>query len=491
MTDTILSRYGALIDDPAAFTASIEQPLPVCFWVNPLKTTPEALVHELQELGVKLEPISWCTHQAAFRSYDWPKPGATLPYVAGWYYVQEEIAMAAVAALDPQPGEQVLDLCAAPGGKTAQIAVRLGQGRIIANDSKIGRMASLSGTIGRLGLTNAVVTREDGGAIALPYHQFDRVLVDAPCSGEGTLRKDFQTKSYWRPGYSEWISSVQRQILSHALQLLKPGGILVYSTCTFAPEENEAVIDRVVRDRGIVEAIDIPGLRALPGVTHWQGQAYRQDCAHARRYFPHFNNTGGFFLARIRRTDADLSPMTAEANPGLESGALEVRVPDAWDSTNSLEHQSSGSVPDQSAVLMDFCDRFGIDPVHFQSYRLLQKSKSTLWLADSTCEPPDTIPIQGAGIPFCRLSSQHWKPTTYALQRFGQYATRNVVELDHVAAAHRFLQGDMQTYAAPVDSGYVHVRYGGMDLGCGLYKAGDQSLKSQIPKTLRMHLARH
>ncbi len=473
MSESILDRYQSLLSDPEAFAQCVAQPLPVCMWSNPLKTTPEDLTAQLASSGVELESLSWYAN--AFRSHNWSKPGSTIPFVAGWYYVQEEIALTAVALLDPQPGECVLDLCAAPGGKTAQIAMRLaGAGTVIANEKNIGRLSSLSSTIGRLGLTNVIVTNYDGRSIPLAPHSCDRVLLDVPCSGEGTVRKGFQNIN-WRPGYSEWVSSVQRQILDRALQLVKPGGVVVYSTCTFAPEENEAVLDKILGDRGVIESVSIPGLIAMPGLTEWQGKTYRADVTHAQRYFPHFNNTGGFFAARIRRTEAQLSDsVSSEPNSSVR------------DLVEPLADRS---------VLLEFCDRFCIDPTHFEPYTLWQKGKSTRWLAEQQVRLPPTatgkpLAVQGIGLPLLRLSSDTWKPSSYGLQRFGHWAQRQIVNLPTAATAQQFIMGE----TVPVDPAtvqlseetpcYVHVRYGDIQIGCGRYTPG--RLQSQIPKVMRV-----
>ncbi|MEL7316272.1 MAG: RNA methyltransferase, partial [Cyanobacteria bacterium J06559_3] len=123
-TEAVLARYQSIVENPRALHACVATPLPVCFWVNPLKSNSEALIGYLKTLGLSPVPVDWVT--GAFRIEAWRSPGQTLAFTAGWYYVQEEIAMAAVQVLAPQPGERILDMCAAPGGKTAQIAVRLG-----------------------------------------------------------------------------------------------------------------------------------------------------------------------------------------------------------------------------------------------------------------------------------------------------------------------------------------------------------------------------
>ncbi|NEQ98441.1 MAG: RsmB/NOP family class I SAM-dependent RNA methyltransferase, partial [Cyanothece sp. SIO2G6] len=312
----LLARYVSIIEGSTSTWGDLGQPLPACLWVNSLKIQAAKVEAWLEAQGFHWEPITWSI--GGYRVWNWEKPGRSLPFVCGWYGVQEEIARTAVQMLTPQPGDRILDLCAAPGGKTAQLALAVGEtGMVLANERSLPRLSSLWSTITRLGLTNVLTSHADGRDFAAPPHSFDRVLVDAPCSGEGTMRKKNKPKQATvQPPHpvsnseetSHRLVAIQRQLLDRALALVKPGGIVVYSTCTFAPEENEAVVDAVVGDRGVIEPYDIPGLQRAAGLTHWQGQNFRSDSVHAHRYWPHLNNTGGFFVARIRRTDTNLVP---------------------------------------------------------------------------------------------------------------------------------------------------------------------------------------
>ncbi|MEB3211926.1 MAG: RsmB/NOP family class I SAM-dependent RNA methyltransferase, partial [Leptolyngbyaceae bacterium] len=241
MNEHILSRYGALVDHPDLLWDVAQRPLPTCIWVNRRKTSDSAVRDALEANGIYLDAVDWWP--GAFRTQHWPKPGETIPYRMGWYLVQEEIAMTAIYALDPQPTDTVLDMCAAPGNKTVQIAARLGSsGFVVANERNTGRLSSLWSSIARMGMTNVATVHGDGRHLPLPNHLFDRVLVDVPCSGEGTLRK--QLKRDWSVDHTmkaiARLVPIQQQLLSRALDLVKPGGVVVYSTCTFAPEENEA-----------------------------------------------------------------------------------------------------------------------------------------------------------------------------------------------------------------------------------------------------------
>ncbi len=433
-------------------------PLSVSFWVNPLKTEPAQLLSQLQGLGLDPQPIEWMP--GAWQVAAWRSPGHTLAFTAGWYYVQEAIAMAAVQALDPQPGERILDLCAAPGGKTAQIALRLQEsGLVVANEMHAARLPSLTTTLARMGCTNVITTQADGRHLTLPPQIFDRVLVDVPCSGEGNLRRRRHPRP-WQATHGARIAAAQRQLLSRALDLVKPGGTVVYSTCTFAPEENEAVLDAVLGDRAYLEPIALPGLRGQPGLSQWQGQSYREDIRHARRYWPHLNNTGGFFVAKLRRTAAALPPtdppLTAPALPAI---ALEPQPP-----------------------LQLLRQRFGLTS-DLASYRVWATGKKRLWLALAGVEPLPGLHPQTVGIPLASETSLGLKATTAFLQRFGAHVGQNQVNLPDENAALRFVRGETQALQADVERGYVQVRYGNLHLGCGRYGAG--GLESQLPKTLR------
>jgi NOL1/NOP2/sun family putative RNA methylase len=454
---TILDRYLPLIDDPAAFLTSAATPLPICLWANPLKTTGPQLLNQLQGLGISPQPIPWWPDTVQIQPPF--NPGNTLAYVAGWYTVQEAIALTAVVALDPQPGDLVLDLCAAPGGKTAQIAMAVGdRGCVIANDYNGGRLVSLGDTLNRLGCLNVITTQGNGRDLGLAPGQFDRVLVDAPCSGEGTLRKRSQSQP-WRPQYSQRIAKVQRDLLTQALRLVKPGGVVVYGTCTFAPEENEAVIDAVLGDWGDLEPAAIANLTHQPGVTHWQGQSYRADLRHACRYFPHFNDTGGFFIARIRRNANPFAPVASPQLPTLAP------IPIA---------------PQASLALLQ--DRFDLPPAVLAERLGWATGRHRLWLAEPKCLPVVGSPMpQTIGLAIARLEHQGLKPTTAFLQRFGPWVRRNQITLAEPQTAMAFLQGHPQPIQTDsLELGYVHVRHGPFHLGCGRY--GNGQLQSQIPK---------
>jgi len=300
---SVLDRYRPLVEEFEAFRAACARPLGYVVRVNPLKASVDRVREAYREAGVDHEPVAW--HDRLLR-VDTDSPGASWPYVHGWVYPQEEVSTLPVLALDPRPGETVLDTCAAPGSKTTQVAAAMeDRGTLVANDSNLGRLAPLRSNAQRLGVTNAVVTHRDARNLSMdPFavDAFDRVLVDAPCSCEGTIRKNPDALTEWSREYVDSVAALQRDILRRAVAVTRPGGTVVYGTCTFAPEENEAVVDAVLgeRDCRLVD-LDLP-LATEPGVREWQGTTFDPSLERAARVYPHHNDTGGFFCAKLEVT---------------------------------------------------------------------------------------------------------------------------------------------------------------------------------------------
>lgn len=297
-----LTRYAPIVDDLDAFLSAAARPLPRVVWANPLQADPQAVADELRALCPQVQPVPW--HADAWRLPPDAQPGRWPMHTVGEIYAQEEAAIWAGDLIGAQPGERVLDLCAAPGGKAARMAVAMGdRGTLIANDRFVGRMPALRRTMDRLGVTCAVLTAYDGARFPISEPLFDRVMVDAPCTCEGTTRK--KAGGRWSApgeGYRFSITQVQRALLRQGLRLTRPGGVVIYATCTYAPEENEGALDGIDPSVAVIEPITPPdGLRVSPGVPSWNGQTYRPDVVNAARIWPHHNDTGGFFVARLRR----------------------------------------------------------------------------------------------------------------------------------------------------------------------------------------------
>ena len=276
---------------------------------NTLKITPE-------KLRKRLEAKDWLISQPfkdnpevmiIENNLEPGELGRALEHMLGYYYVQEIASMLPVLILKPEPKEKILDLTAAPGSKTTQIAATMkNTGLIIANEVSLGRIKILASNTERCGVINTIITKKEGAAICRRFKntntEFDRILVDAPCSGEGTLRSSYKTYKMWNPQTIKRLSRIQKQLLTSAIEICKPGGTIVYSTCTHAPEENEEVVDFVLDkfDNIKLQDIKLP-IKTRPGITKWQDQKYSKEVTKCARVYPQDNNTEGFFIAKLRK----------------------------------------------------------------------------------------------------------------------------------------------------------------------------------------------
>jgi NOL1/NOP2/sun family putative RNA methylase len=291
-------RYVEIIPDFDEFVSIQDRPLPSSARINTLKTDRSSLLERLDRAGIGYAILHW--YPLGLR-LELERPGKIIEHLLGYIHIQEEVSLIPPLVLDPKPGEAVLDLCAAPGSKTTQISQAMNNlGVVVANEPSLGRLASLRANCERLGATNVAITRYDGRRF--PDHQFDRILVDAPCSSEGTARKDLTVLNRCSLKRSLDFQVLQLGLLSRAAELLKSGGVLVYSTCTYAPEENEAVVDKVLensKESLRLENASIAGLKGCPGISEWGGAEFRGELKRAFRYYPHQNDTGGFFVAKL------------------------------------------------------------------------------------------------------------------------------------------------------------------------------------------------
>ena len=275
-----------------------ETPIFTGIRINTSKDGAEKAV--LEEFG-NLEKVPWCEN--GFYA-DKSKISGNHPYhIAGLFYFQEPSAMSTVSALPIEKDDYILDLCAAPGGKATQAGALLGSnGLLVANEIIKNRANILSDNIERFGLTNAVVTNETPQKLAEKYpHFFDKIIVDAPCSGEGMFRKEPQAVDEWRVEHTVSCGTRQKHILDCAMKMLKSGGYIVYSTCTFAPEENEQVCAYMLENYN-VELVEPHNLDMLSqGKTEWSQSDY--DMNKTRRIFPHKNKGEGHFVALFHSLD--------------------------------------------------------------------------------------------------------------------------------------------------------------------------------------------
>jgi NOL1/NOP2/sun family putative RNA methylase len=269
------------------------------FRINTLKRSENDIISRMRSLGIKLTKIPYTTNGYYYESQF--SLGATSEYLQGYYYIQEAASQIPPQVLDPKPNETVLDMCAAPGSKTTQIAMYMqNSGTLVALDADPRRLFALRNNLERCGVTNALLYKKDSRFVFDLGMQFDKVLLDAPCSGNYIIEEGFFSKKSI-DGIRE-RSRLQKELLKAAIKVLKVGGTLVYSTCSLEPEENEINIDWVLSKypEMLLEQIDITVGDA--GLTNIFGKKLSSEISKCKRFWPEKTNTEGFFIAKLVKT---------------------------------------------------------------------------------------------------------------------------------------------------------------------------------------------
>ncbi|MDQ4067008.1 MAG: RsmB/NOP family class I SAM-dependent RNA methyltransferase [Thermoproteota archaeon] len=293
----LVSRFLEYVPRIEEFLSNMERPPAQYIRVNTLKTSREELESRLRSKGFELRntimPEVLAVTKAPLAT------GATTEYLLGHYYIQDLASCMAVDALDVAEGQAVLDIAAAPGGKTTFIAQKMNNtGAIIALEPNERRARSMSFNIMRCGVYNTSIFRMDGLHAHKFEMKFDRVLLDAPCSCEGVIAKDVTRKTSHTPQDVDYCSRMQEKLIEVAARCVRPTGILLYSTCSFAPEENEMVVDRLLQKSANITVEPIRhGSRGLTKFGEW---TFDHQLKNVLRLYPHIDDTTGFFIARLR-----------------------------------------------------------------------------------------------------------------------------------------------------------------------------------------------
>ncbi|MCS7129809.1 MAG: NOL1/NOP2/sun family putative RNA methylase [Archaeoglobaceae archaeon] len=285
------------IDPSPNFLEFLEKPLRKSVRINTLKANLDFVVNRLS--AILEERVPWCEEGYYVNTEEL----SSIPeHPLGVVFSQSSVSMIPPILMELEPKMTVLDLCASPGAKTTQIAQYMeNEGCIVANDVKIERINMLISNLQKCGVLIAKVTMLDGRKFAKFEKKFDAVLVDAPCSNLGMIRKNFVYAKQWNLKMSLHLSKLQKELLMTGYKCLKPGGILIYSTCTLEPLENEEVIDYLLRNtEANLEKIELP-INAIGGFTKFEENSYLEEVKKCLRIHPQMNDTEGFFVAKITK----------------------------------------------------------------------------------------------------------------------------------------------------------------------------------------------
>jgi 16S rRNA (cytosine1407-C5)-methyltransferase len=464
-------RYAAFTDLTELKAAS-ERPLRKTMRVNLLKCTVERFQDWAKEKGWKLSPVPWCAEAFFVDREDRSVAlGKDLLHLLGHTYMQEASSMLPVSVLDPQPGETILDMSAAPGSKSTQMASLMGdKGIIVCNDVQEKRLWTLKSSLYRCGVTNYVMTKKVGQWFSKHFtERFDRVLCDAPCTAQGTSRKDSDALEYSSLENVGKMAKLQRELLQSAIDAAKVGGCIVYSTCTLTPEENEDVIHSILeKNQGALEIVDP---RTSAPLKNWKDIARAiEDSAIVQKSFgkapipmlrlwPHAYDTEGFFAAILRKTaptrpreKMDYVRYQEEELPKSRVNALGKLCQQQYGASFLRENERLYIRGDQLLLSTEEIVRFGL-PV--ENYAL--------------------------GIPFAKsLGNDRIRLSHETLTLRGNEATKNVVDIDD-AQFDLLFDGKDTTVAADLQ-GDVIVRYKGVVVGSSLAQNG--TLKNRLPRWL-------
>jgi NOL1/NOP2/sun family putative RNA methylase len=452
-----VERMRALLGSEAErFLESLGRPAERAVRANPLKLGPGELP---AVVGMDLDPVPWC--EEAFFLPGGLRAGVTPAHAAGLLYLQEPSALLPVEALEVRPGHRVLDLAAAPGGKTTQIAGKLGaRGVVVANEVEAGRLRALADNLDRWGSWRVAVCSEPVERLAerLAPGAFDRVLLDAPCSGEGLFRRSAAARAQWRPGHVRGSAERQRRLLRHAARLVRPGGVLVYSTCTFAPEENEQQVADFLAGHEGWELLEIPWRDGLaPGRPDWchDGPA---ELERTVRLWPHRLRGDGHFVAKLGRRGE------ANGGEGVRAGAPAGRT----------ARRSRGAGDTLAAW-----EAFAVDA-------LRERMPEPVVVGERAYLVPDHQLVAGdlrwfrPGLPLGRSRPGRFEPAHALALALQPAAVRRRLGLGP-ERARDFLRGETLPCSEP--AGWTLVTMGDWPLGWGKVTGG--ALKSQVPRRLR------
>ena len=388
-------------------------------------------------------------------------------WVSGTVYSQEPAAMFPAFFLEAQPGEKILDLCAAPGGKSTAVGVQLkGQGFLLANEISLSRAKILRENLERWGITNALVTSEKPEKLTKYFSQyFDKILVDAPCSGEGMFRKDPKAIEYWSQDYVLFCQQRQKEILSSAVQMLKPGGKLIYSTCTFSPEENEQIVSWLTKTFDFtILPLKINERYIEPGHPEWSDNNI--ELAKTARFWPTANIGEGQYVAKLR----------LEGKKNAQSSGS---------TSKKLDHKKqlkSALTKSDMHLISSVLDRFNL-PSAIENWQFkCQVHNNHVFIPALSTNSASHLKILSNGIELGILKKKRFEPGHQLAMVLAAQEQNRAIDLSS-SNYFKYLHGE----AIRTDSdetGFILVSFKHFILGFG--KVSNHIIKNYYPKGLRI-----
>lgn len=440
----------------------IGRKLPHHIRFNPLKGDLKDQQELFLEQGFRFQALE--ERDDIFQMTFQPYPiGKSLSHFLGHIYVQDIASMLPAHVLSPQPGEWVLDMSAAPGSKTTLMAAMMkNQGVLLANDIVRKRLRALGKNIERMSLCNTLMYKWYGEQFGNIFFEcFDKVLLDPACSGLGTLHKNPEILTWWTESHCERLADSQKNLLISAIKSLRPGGTLVYSTCTLTPLENEEIVDFALKEFPLeIEEINLDGIKTWPGLTTFEGKVFHPDLAKTIRLYPFDRMTEGFYVAKIRKTGNLQTPRVDRQKP-------KAHFP-------FISHKTSPV----KKYLDYLSEHFQIPEAVFKDFVYLMQKDIIFVDRDILDFTIYGSPLQ-LGLPLARPMDYGGKLNTGGCHLFGPHAKRMIVELPDLETLEKFVNRGPLDIVVEATGQHI-VKYKNCIIGYGVADGG--RLKSQFPK---------
>ena len=467
VSEKIFSYLSSLFGEQSAkeYVEFIKREPTTYIRVNTLKTTTGMLAYKLQTgYGVTTETIPNIPDTLKVISGK-EVIGKTVEHIIGDYYIQGLSSMIPPLILSPLPDDKVLDLCAAPGSKTTQLGgMMLNKGILLANEIALDRVKMLVYNIDRMNLMNAGVLHYKGEMLSKIYDDyFDKILVDAPCSGLGIIQKKGEVSNWWSLERAERLGDLQLRLLIAAIKMVKVGGEIVYSTCTLTPEENEFIIDKILQ-KYPVEILDVElPVKSIEGFTSYEGTALNPAISKARRIIPWQADTDGFFVVKLRKTAGLPSPEKLQ----LKSNPLKL---------------INGNKKEISKLLKNLAAHFGIHEEVFFGYSYLIKN-TDLFFINNAWHDDNLSLFERVGTRFGIIDrNDQINMHTQAAQILSENISRHIFEINTTDDLKIYLEGGV-IKTSYIEPGQCIVKYKGSVLGTAVVTSS--GIKSRFPRAKR------